>query len=161
MGTSNQLSRFETCHRLSATCCMPYMTAPLCLRRVLFPVSLRHPISDTDCSIILITSHNLKQIIICISNRIKSDQHMCHRNIQKSCRNLVPFIDWHVVKVCPMKKERRIKNTILSRICEIYSLFRLHRNKYLNQRKNTPEHTFMRILYDLVIRITHRNIASL
>ena len=161
MRTCNQLSGLETRHRFAAARCMPDMSAPLSLGRIFFPIPLCYPIGNADCSVILITSHYLKQVVICISNRIESDQHMSHRNIQKPCRNLIPFIDKHIVKVRPMEKERWIENTILSRICKIDRFLRLHCNEYLYQRKDPPERTLMRILYDLVICIAYRNVASL
>ena len=50
-----------------------------------------------------------------------------------------------------------IKDTIRTGVSKIDRLFRLHRHKYLHQRKDPCEDTLIGVLLNLVMSLTHRN----
>ena len=86
---------------------------------------------------------------------------MRHRNREQTIGHPVPLVHRLIVHIRPVKIEIRIKFAVGTRICEVQSLFRIHRDKNLHQREEPREDTLVRILFNLMHRLRDRHTRAL
>ena len=156
LGICNKLCGFETCHGLTRTGCVPYITA---VNAFIVPLHLTDTTGNLTCSIILIASHNFKCVVGLICNRIETYHLVRHRNWQKPLGNHIPIINRIVIFICPMKAESFSELIITSWVGKIGTFFGIHCNKHLHKWKQPRKHTFVEIFTNLILCFTDRYVA--
>ena len=153
----NKLSRLKARHSFSRTCCMPNESTTLI---ALAPFSFWNLVRDRTCGIVLITSHNFQNTVRIISNGVKTDKLVCHRDRDKIWRNTLPIIYDLIIKVCPMKIIIGIKCVPTAGVGIVQRFIGCHCNKYLNKGKQSWKNALVRILLNLIARLAYRNAAA-
>ena len=137
---------------------MPDISAILIFIR---PTPHGNTTGNAGSSIVLVAAHDFQNTIGIISNCIKTNQLVCHRDGEQILRNVLPVVQRLIVGISPMEVEILVKYPLRAGIGKINCLIRLHGNENLHQGEQTGEHTFMGVFFNLIICLAHIHAAAL
>ena len=140
---------------------MPDKTTALIFAQIFsFPASFAHLVGNGIGSLVLITPHHLQYAVRIIGHGVKANKLMSHRDGKQVACKFIPYIDWFVMEIRPVKIIIRVEFTLRAGIGKIESLFRIHGHKNLYQREQTGKAALGGVFLDLVASLADRNAAS-